>query len=94
MTKKYQTTTPAGQRIEDDIARYLNAVAEYNNPEMFQTTAGKVAKSTRNVQHCQRGEQRVQRKPVRSLSAEVIPRSNHLKYCFNGLRLTIQPAEA
>lgn len=64
MTKKYQDyDTSEFLETEDDIARYLNAVAEYNDPEMFQTALGKVAKSTRNVQHCQRGE-RVQRKPV------------------------------
>ena len=38
MTKKYQDyDTSEFLETEDDIARYLNAVAEYNDPEMFQT---------------------------------------------------------
>lgn len=73
MTKKYQDyDTSEFLETEDDIARYLNAVAEYNDPEMFQTALGKVAKA-RGMSSIAK-EANVSRESLyRSLSAEGNP---------------------
>ena len=96
MTKKYQHyDTSEFLETEDDIARYLNAVAEYNDPEMFQTALGKVAKA-RGMSSIAK-EANVSRESLyRSLSAEGNPSFQTISKVLAsmGLRLTIQPAEA
>lgn len=96
MTKKYQDyDTSEFLETEDDIARYLNAVAEYNDPEMFQTVLGKVAKA-RGMSSIAK-EANVSRESLyRSLSAEGNPSFQTISKVLAsmGLRLTIQPAEA
>ena len=96
MTKKYQDyDTSEFLETEDDIARYLNAVAEYNDPEMFQTALGKVAKA-RGMSSIAK-EANVSRESLyRSLSAEGNPSFQTISKVLAsmGLRLTIQPAEA
>lgn len=96
MTKKYQDyDTSEFLETEDDIARYLNAVAEYNDPEMFQTSLGKVAKA-RGMSSIAK-EANVSRESLyRSLSAEGNPSFQTISKVLAsmGLRLTIQPAEA
>lgn len=96
MTKKYQDyDTSEFLETEDDIARYLNAVAEYNDPEMFQTALGKVAKA-RGMSSIAK-EANVSRESLyRSLSAEGNPSFQTISKVLAsmGLRLTTQPAEA
>lgn len=96
MTKKYQDyDTSEFLETEDDIAHYLNAVAEYNDPEMFQTALGKVAKA-RGMSSIAK-EANVSRESLyRSLSAEGNPSFQTISKVLAsmGLRLTIQPAEA
>ena len=96
MTKKYQDyDTSEFLETEDDIARYLNAVAEYNDPEIFQTALAKVAKA-RGMSSIAK-EANVSRESLyRSLSAEGNPSFQTISKVLAsmGLRLTIQPAEA
>lgn len=96
MTKKYQDyDTSEFLETEDDIARYLNAAAEYNDPEMFQTALGKAAKA-RGMSSIAK-EANVSRESLyRSLSAEGNPSFQTISKVLAsmGLRLTIQPAEA